>query len=61
LPAKGEGFPQGKQLIATLRHLVPPGGAAPCARRQSGEIRGREEMVWGESIAVDLTVGDVSA
>ena len=55
-----DGFEQ-SELTEPKRLLEEAGAEVSVASLKTGEIRGWDEKDWGESVAVDLTVGDVSA
>lgn len=55
-----DGFEQ-SELTEPKRLLEEAGAEVSVASLKTGEIRGWNEKDWGESVTVDLTVGDVSA
>ena len=55
-----DGFEQ-SELTEPKRLLEEAGAEVSVASLKPGEIRGWNEKDWGESVTVDLTVGDVSA
>lgn len=55
-----DGFEQ-SELTEPKRLLEEAGAEVSIASLKPGEIRGWNEKEWGESVTVDLTVGDVSA
>jgi len=55
-----DGFEQ-SELTEPKRLLEEAGAEVSIASLKPGEIRGWNEKDWGESVTVDLTVGDVSA
>lgn len=55
-----DGFEQ-SELTEPKRLLEEAGAEVSIASLKTGEIRGWNEKDWGESVTVDLTVGDVSA
>lgn len=55
-----DGFEQ-SELTEPKRILEEAGAEVSVASLKPGEIRGWDEKDWGESVAVDLTMDDVSA
>jgi protease I len=55
-----DGFEQ-SELMEPKRLLEAAGGEVTVASLRPGEIRGWDKENWGESVAVDLLVGNVSA
>ncbi|MBY0342316.1 MAG: type 1 glutamine amidotransferase [Sphingomonadales bacterium] len=55
-----DGFEQ-SELTEPKRLLEEAGAQVTVASLKSGEIRGWDQKDWGTSVAVDCTIGDVSA
>ncbi len=55
-----DGFEQ-SELVEPKRLLEEAGAEVSVASLKPGQIRGWDEKDWGDSVGVDLTIGDVSA
>lgn len=55
-----DGFEQ-SELTEPKRLLEEAGAEVSIASLKPGEIRGWDEKDWGESVAVDLTIGEIDA
>lgn len=55
-----DGFEQ-SELTEPKRLLEEAGAQVTVASLKSGEIRGWDQKDWGTSVAIDCTIGDVSA
>lgn len=55
-----DGFEQ-SELVEPKRLLEEAGAEVSVASLKPGQIRGWDEKDWGDSVGVDLTIGEVSA